>query len=55
MQSNERGGIENKLLAIDPWPAYATERINTDSQILTSGNRLFAQGKEESSKSFFEH
>ncbi|EUB60152.1 Cleavage and polyadenylation specificity factor subunit [Echinococcus granulosus] len=38
----------DRALSIDPWPAYATERTNTDTQILRVGNRLLAQSKEQS-------
>eukprot|EP00108_Taenia_solium_P000416 TsM_000932700 transcript=TsM_000932700 gene=TsM_000932700 len=38
----------DRAISIDPWPAYATERTNTDTQILRDGNRLIAQSKEQS-------
>ncbi|KAL5111157.1 hypothetical protein TcWFU_000405 [Taenia crassiceps] len=45
------GSFSDRALSIDPWPAYATERMNTDTQILRDGNRLIAQSKEQSTVS----
>lgn len=49
-QTSKLDNFADRALSIDPWPAYATERINTDTQILRDGNRLIAQSKEQSSK-----
>ncbi|CDS35683.1 translin associated factor X interacting protein [Echinococcus multilocularis] len=46
--TSKSDNFADRALSIDPWPAYATERTNTDTQILRVGNRLLAQSKEQS-------
>lgn len=48
-QKTKSDDFAGKVLSIDPWPAYATERVKTDTQILKDGNRLLSQSKEQSS------